>query len=166
MLQYIHQSIFLQHFRLCESIFQLYQFISIWNPNQGVLTFDWMTLGQKVRKGMSNISLWTHRLLQWVILEVPVLKWLKKIGILRAVHVVELSWASIVIILNLKCLYLGCRALPWTSHWSLENKKYQIAKIQILSADSKSAWKTVSWKCFSFYQIPSGSLSKSMLKIF
>ena len=36
----------------------------------------------------------------------------KKIKILQAVHVVELSWASIVIIFSFKSLRLGCRALP------------------------------------------------------
>ena len=36
----------------------------------------------------------------------------KKIEILRAVHVVELSWASIVIIFSFKSLHLGFRALP------------------------------------------------------
>ena len=36
----------------------------------------------------------------------------KKIEILRAVHVVELSWAPIVIIFSLKNLHLGCRASP------------------------------------------------------
>ena len=35
-----------------------------------------------------------------------------KIEILRAVHVVELSWASIVIIFSFKSLHLGFRALP------------------------------------------------------
>ena len=35
-----------------------------------------------------------------------------------------------------------------------------------MTADLKSAWKTVCWKCFSFFKIPSGSLSKSTLKIF
>ena len=35
-----------------------------------------------------------------------------KIKILRAVHVVELSWASIVIIFSFDSLRLGCRALP------------------------------------------------------
>ena len=34
-----------------------------------------------------------------------------------------------------------------------------------MTADSKSAWKTVCWKCFSFFKIPSGSVSKSTLKI-
>ena len=36
----------------------------------------------------------------------------KKIESLRAVHVVELSWASIVIIFSFKSLHLGFRALP------------------------------------------------------
>ena len=36
----------------------------------------------------------------------------KKIEILQAVHVVELSWASIVIIFSFKSLHLGFRALP------------------------------------------------------
>ena len=36
----------------------------------------------------------------------------KKIEILRAVHVVELSWASIVIIFSFKSLHLAFRALP------------------------------------------------------
>ena len=36
----------------------------------------------------------------------------KKIEILRAVHVVELSWASIVIIFSFLSLDLGGRALP------------------------------------------------------
>ena len=36
----------------------------------------------------------------------------KKIEILRAAHVVELSWASIVIIFSFKSLHLGFRALP------------------------------------------------------
>ena len=36
----------------------------------------------------------------------------KKIEILRAVHVVELSWAFIVIIFSFKSLHLGCHALP------------------------------------------------------
>ena len=36
----------------------------------------------------------------------------KKIDILRAVHVVELSWASIVIIFSFKSLHLAFRALP------------------------------------------------------
>ena len=35
-----------------------------------------------------------------------------------------------------------------------------------MTAYLKSAWKTDNWKCFSFFKIPSGSLSKSMLKIF
>ena len=35
-----------------------------------------------------------------------------KIEILQAVHVVELSWASIVIIFSFESLRLGCRALP------------------------------------------------------
>ena len=35
----------------------------------------------------------------------------KKIEILRAVYVVELSWASMVIIFSFKSLCLGCRAL-------------------------------------------------------
>ena len=52
----------------------------------------------------------------------------KKIEILRAVHVVELSWASIVIIFSFKSLHLAFRAL-----------KFQIAKIKILTADLKSA---------------------------
>ena len=30
----------------------------------------------------------------------------------------------------------------------------------------KSAWKTDNWKCFSFFKIPSGSLSNLTLKIF
>ena len=90
----------------------------------------------------------------------------KKIKILRAVHVVELSWASIVLIFSFNILHLGCRAWPWTSHGSIENQKFQIAQIKILTADLKSAWKTVCWKCFSFFKIPSGSLSKSTLKIF
>ena len=78
----------------------------------------------------------------------------------------ELSWASIVIIFSFKSLRLGCRALPWTFHGSTENQKFQIAKIKLLTADLKSAWKTVCWKCFSFFKTLSGSLSKSMLKIF
>ena len=77
----------------------------------------------------------------------------------------ELSWASIVIIFRFKSWRLGCRALPWTFHGSIENQKFQIAQIKLLTADLKSAWKTVSWKCFSFFKIPSGSLSKSTLKI-
>ena len=36
----------------------------------------------------------------------------KKIEILRAVHVVELSWASIVIIFSFKSLHLAFHALP------------------------------------------------------
>ena len=36
----------------------------------------------------------------------------KKIEILRAAHVVELSWASIVIIFSFLSLDLGGRALP------------------------------------------------------
>ena len=36
----------------------------------------------------------------------------KKIEIFRAVHVVELSWASIVIIFSFRSLHLGCRVLP------------------------------------------------------
>ena len=43
----------------------------------------------------------------------------KKIEILQAVNVVELSWASIVIIFSFKSLHLGFRALPWTSHGSI-----------------------------------------------
>ena len=74
----------------------------------------------------------------------------KKIGILRAVHIVELSWASIVIIFSFKnkSLHLAGRALPWTSHGSMENQKFQVAQINVLTADLKSAWKTVYWKCF------------------
>ena len=90
----------------------------------------------------------------------------KKIKILWAVHVVELSWAPIVITFRFIRLRLGCRTLPWTSHRSVENQKFQNAQIKILNADLKSAWKTVYWKCFSFFKIPSGSFSKSMLKIF
>ena len=90
----------------------------------------------------------------------------KKIEILRAAHVVELSWASIVIIFSFLSLDLGGRALPWTSHRSIEKQKFQISQIIILTADLKSSWKTVCWKCFSFFKIPSGSLPKSMLNIF
>ena len=36
----------------------------------------------------------------------------KKMEILQAVHVVELSWASIVIIFSFKSLHLAFRALP------------------------------------------------------
>ena len=89
----------------------------------------------------------------------------KEIQILRAVHIVELSWASIVTIFSFKSLHLPCRTLPWTFHGSIENQKFQIAQIKLLKADLESAWKTVCWKCFSFFKIPSGSVSKSTLKI-
>ena len=39
---------------------------------------------------------------------------IKKIEILRAVHVVELSWATIVTFSGFKSLHLGCLALNFT----------------------------------------------------
>ena len=53
----------------------------------------------------------------------------KKNEILRAVHVVVLSWASIVIIFSFKSLHPGSCALPRTSHGSMENQKFQNAQI-------------------------------------
>ena len=49
----------------------------------------------------------------------------KKIKIVRAVYVVGLFWASIVIIFSFKSLRLSCCTLPCTYRWSIENKQDQ-----------------------------------------
>ena len=65
-----------------------------------------------------------------------------KINILRADHVVGLSWASIEINIGFEILLLGGRALPSIILTPIGNQKFQNAKIQILTADLESAEKT------------------------
>ena len=66
-----------------------------------------------------------------------------KINILRAVHVVGLSQASIEINIGFKILLLGGRALPSIKPTFIGNPKFQSSQIPILTADLESAEKTV-----------------------
>ena len=59
-----------------------------------------------------------------------------KINILRAVHVVGLSQASIEINISFKILLLGGRALPFINPTPEGNPKFQSSQIPILTADS------------------------------
>ena len=47
----------------------------------------------------------------------------------------------------------------------IENIKFQSVQISILTADLKSTEKTDKRKCFSFFKIPSGTLSKLIVNI-
>ena len=65
-----------------------------------------------------------------------------KINILRVDHVVGLSQASIEINVGFK-IYLGGCDLPSLNPTLLGNPKFQSSRIPFLTADSKSAEKTV-----------------------
>ena len=62
--------------------------------------------------------------------------------------------------------YLSTRNLPWIMKNSYGRSKFQVVWISYLTADSESSQKTDNWKCLSFLNIPSGTPSKILSKIF